>query len=187
MAAHGFCAERKMGRVAGRLVLVTLFLLLMTQRQSPGFADAPTSGTIVQGPSTPEASDKGANRSRAVGLYQEKCLKCHGADGKGEKARETMPDIPDFTARAWQEQHTDAQLKISIEDGKGDDMPAFGGKLSPEQIQNLVAHIRAFRPASPASRKTGSGDLDERFRELQKELEALRRQFKRSLSQPSKQ
>jgi mono/diheme cytochrome c family protein len=93
--------------------------------------------------------------------------------------------VPDFTRRSWQEQRTDAQLTVSILDGKGTVMPAFHGRLREAQVKSLVAHIRAFAQArSPAPAATTSAppaprdDFDAQFRRLQEEFNRLKWQMK---------
>jgi mono/diheme cytochrome c family protein len=54
-----------------------------------------------------------------------------------------MPPIPDFTSRAWQEQRGDAQLAVSILDGRGTLMPAYRDRISGEKVRDLVTYVRA--------------------------------------------
>jgi mono/diheme cytochrome c family protein/uncharacterized membrane protein len=86
-------------------------------------------------------------------LFQQHCVKCHGADGAGTPARHRQPEIPDFTDSAWQAQRTDAQLLASIQNGKGKEMPAWRGKISEEQARGLLGHVRAFGSDSEGSRQ----------------------------------
>src|SRR5271157_1272426 len=79
-------------------------------------------------------------------LFRKRCVKCHGADGTGNKARDRLPEIPDFTNVSWQARRTDARLLESILDGKGEDMPPVRGKISEQQARGLVAFVRAFAP-----------------------------------------
>jgi len=78
-------------------------------------------------------------------VYSGKCGGCHGQDGKGS-ARLKERGIPDFTDAGWQKNHTDAQIRESIENGKGRIMQAWKDKLAPEDITELVAKIRSFGP-----------------------------------------
>jgi len=78
-------------------------------------------------------------------IYAGKCGGCHGQDGKGS-ARLKDKGVPDFTDAAWQKNHTDAQIKEGIENGKGRIMPAWKGKIEDEDITEAVAKIRSFGP-----------------------------------------
>jgi cytochrome c oxidase cbb3-type subunit 3 len=84
-------------------------------------------------------------------LFQQRCAKCHGADGTGNKGRERFPDIPNFTRATWQASRDDSKLVVSILDGKGEDMPAQRRKISEEQARSLVRHVRGFAPTEPKS------------------------------------
>ena len=90
-------------------------------------------------PCRPRSPRQGARRARrpklaarlrvASALFRQYCLTCHGTDGKGTAMRASMPAIPDFTSRAWQEARENPQLSVSILDGKGPLMPAFRGRV----------------------------------------------------------
>ncbi len=75
-------------------------------------------------------------------LFKQKCSMCHGADGKGYPALKT----PDFTNPKVQASLTDKEIVEAIKNGKkGTAMPAFGDKLSDEQIHSLVTYIRSLK------------------------------------------
>lgn len=77
-------------------------------------------------------------------IYAEKCAKCHLPDGKGaEKFKKS--GIEDFSAAGWQKAHTDAKITAAINNGKGDLMPAWKGKLKAEEVKAVVAHIRKLK------------------------------------------
>ena len=73
-------------------------------------------------------------------LYKSKCAACHGADGSGNTAVGKSMKIRDFHSPDVQKQ-TDAQLTEIITAGKGA-MPSYKGKLTDDQIKQMVAHIR---------------------------------------------
>lgn len=73
-------------------------------------------------------------------IYASKCAGCHGQDGSGNIAA-----APDFTSAEWQGAHSDAELMESIKNGKGRMMPAWGSKLTEEQIGDLVKHVRSLK------------------------------------------
>ena len=141
----------------------------------------------LEGPgveSAPKESAKTAVRLRAAtGLYRQYCLVCHGSDGRGQEMRASMPVIPDFTNPALQKQVSNPQLATYILDGKGTLMPSFRGRVNDEQAQDLVAYVRAFRPASADTPVAPTGDFDKRFRELQNQWNELDKQLKK-LSAP---
>ena len=75
-------------------------------------------------------------------LFKQKCSMCHGVDGKGYSALKT----PDFTDPKVQASLTDKEIAEVIKNGKkGTAMPAFGDKLSDEQIHSLVTYIRSLK------------------------------------------
>lgn len=77
-------------------------------------------------------------------IYAAKCAKCHGADGKGvDKFKKQGAE--DMSDAKWQKAHTDAKITAAINNGKGDFMPAWKGKLKPAEVKALVAHIRSLK------------------------------------------
>jgi mono/diheme cytochrome c family protein len=126
---------------------------------------------------TPAAAGQAKKPAEPAGkLYQMRCAKCHGADGKGTEARPNLPKIPDFTVAAWQQSRTDAQLTASILEGKGVSMPAFGDRLDKGEARELVGHVRGFGPP-PAGAKAGGRDIDQRIQALMDEFDRLRKEF----------
>ena len=73
----------------------------------------------------------------AAATYKAKCVACHGADGKGGKM-----GTRDFGS-AEVKAETDAQLTEIITKGKGK-MPAYGGKLTDDEIKGLVTYVRSL-------------------------------------------
>jgi mono/diheme cytochrome c family protein len=127
----------------------------------------------------------------AEGLFRANCLKCHGPDGRGAVARSTMPEIPDFATPAWQQNRDDARLAAEILDGKGAFMPAWRGRLSGEQVQELVGYVRAFGPGGSSAGKTATAEFESRYERLRKQFEDLRKESeslthpRRALNNPS--
>ena len=96
----------------------------------------------------------GAIAGLAIAMYAEQtgpsetfmqyCAKCHGEDGKAQTPKGQQLKAQDFTDKDWQEHHTDEELIKVVTEG-GMDMPAFGKKLSAEQIEGLVKKdVRGF-------------------------------------------
>lgn len=78
-------------------------------------------------------------------IFRTFCLVCHGPDGKGAHMRPVLPPIPDFTNPRFHEERSDAQMMVSILEGKGTLMPAHGGRFTEEQARCLVDFIRTIR------------------------------------------
>src|ERR1700741_4724474 len=72
--------------------------------------------------------------------FKSSCAMCHGADGSGNTPVGKSMQIPDLHSAQVQSQ-SDAQLAGAISDGKNN-MPPFKGSLSPDQIHDLVTHVR---------------------------------------------
>jgi mono/diheme cytochrome c family protein len=95
------------------------------------------------------AGDVAAGRVLAL----KNCVKCHGTDGKGDgpevAARHISPPPGDWTDKEDMSEHPDVFLRNIIEQGgaamdKSPQMPAFGKKLTPAQIDDLIDYIRTF-------------------------------------------
>jgi mono/diheme cytochrome c family protein len=124
----------------------------------------------------PTASTPSA--TAALKLFKQNCVQCHGLDGRGEPARNTLPVIPNFTDKAWQQEKSDAQLVISILEGKDRLMPAWSGRISDKQAAEIVRHvIRSFGPARPSQVKIPKGDFENQFDKLRRQQADLQQQF----------
>ena len=87
-----------------------------------------------------------ADETHPSPLFKQYCAKCHGEDGKAQTQRGKNLGAQDFTDAEWQADETDAELIQSVTEGK-DEMPPFGKKLTPEQIESLVKNdVRGFAP-----------------------------------------
>jgi len=67
-------------------------------------------------------------------LFLKNCAHCHGPDARGDEG-------PDLHNIDW----TDEQIAARIRNGKKGQMPAFGGKLSAEDISKIVAYVQTLR------------------------------------------
>ncbi len=86
---------------------------------------------------------------KTVRLWKAKCASCHGVDGHAKTETGEKLQIPDMTSPDFQKKVKDAEMKTAILDGfkregKSEGMDAYREKLTPEQIDNLVAYVRAF-------------------------------------------
>lgn len=89
-----------------------------------GYGGSTTQGaTPVETPSsTPTAAADGA------ALFADNCAGCHGADGSGSSG----PDVRG---------ENDVQRIVTQVENGGGSMPAFSGRLSPEQIDAVAQHV----------------------------------------------
>jgi mono/diheme cytochrome c family protein len=90
----------------------------------------------------------GADLAIGKSIYGDKCLKCHGEKGRGDgrKAADLEKKPADYTDKAKMAKFTDEDLKKAVKEGKKP-MPAFGKKLTDEQIDTVIAYIRTFAGA----------------------------------------
>ena len=75
--------------------------------------------------------------------FKAKCAACHGATGAGDTTMGKNLKLHDLGSADVQKQ-SDEELTTIISKGKGK-MPAYDGKLSKEQIGDLVKHIRSLK------------------------------------------
>ncbi len=68
-----------------------------------------------------------------AGLYATNCAGCHGANGEGARAKAITGIGAFFTE--------DASPLVNLVANGGTNMPAFGSKLTPEEIDAVVAYV----------------------------------------------
>jgi cytochrome c6 len=69
-------------------------------------------------------------------IYKAKCQMCHGADGKGNAVMGVKP--LDLTK-------SDTDLTKAIGEGVKPKMPAYGGKLSDAEIEEVVKYLKTLK------------------------------------------
>ena len=75
----------------------------------------------------------------AADVFKSKCAMCHGPDGKGK-----MAGTKDLGSAEVQKA-SDADLTATITNGKPPKMPAYKGKLTDEQIKEMVKYVRSLK------------------------------------------
>ncbi len=80
-------------------------------------------------------------------IWKSKCKSCHGETGKADTKTGKKEKVSDMTPAAWQTEWTDEKIKKVILEGSKDNkkMKAFKDKLSAEEVEGLVKHIRGFK------------------------------------------
>jgi mono/diheme cytochrome c family protein len=101
---------------------------------------------ILLEPGAPAAASPDEGRA----LFEERCAQCHGGDGRGGPARESLGvEPPDFSDCGFASREADADWFAVVHEGGPVRafhalMPAHGPALSDEQIQEVIAHLRSF-------------------------------------------
>ena len=77
-------------------------------------------------------------------LFAKNCASCHGKDGSSKTFKAKFNHARNLTDSAWQTTVSDERLFNSITNGRGH-MPAWGKKLSEEEINSLVSYVRHLK------------------------------------------
>jgi cytochrome c553 len=83
----------------------------------------------------------------AADIWKAKCKGCHGEDGAGKTKVGEKEKVDDLSKPEWQAKHSDDQIRTVISEGSKNNskMKPFKEKLSPEEIDSLVSHIRTLK------------------------------------------
>lgn len=84
-----------------------------------------------------------AQNPEADALFKAKCVMCHGADAAGKTPMGSKLNIPDLRAPETQKK-SGADLASVIAKGKNK-MPAFEGKLTPGQLNQLATYVHGLK------------------------------------------
>jgi len=131
------------------VLAVTTHALLLGCGPKSQDSNAPTTNTTTPPPETPPAADTGmvAGDELSIGrkVYQDRCVLCHGAEGKGDgvAAAGLNPKPRNHTDGAYMSTRTDEDLIGVIRNGKGG-MPAWGSILSEQEIQAVLKYVRSL-------------------------------------------
>lgn len=102
-------------------------------------------------PAPTAARTPSADAKAGLEVHKKNCARCHGEHGKGDgpaaKLLKTKPT--DWSDKARMSSLSDQDLfkvisKGGESAGKSKLMPAFGGKLSDQDIHNVIAFIRSL-------------------------------------------
>jgi len=80
----------------------------------------------------------------AGSIFNSKCAKCHGHDGRSKTMRGKLTHARDLSDANWQGEVSDERLFNSISNGKGK-MPSFKKKIADSDIDALVSYVRRLR------------------------------------------
>ena len=102
----------------------------------------------------PYENDKRAIATGGKLFVAYNCADCHGAGGSGAMG-------PAFGDGRWHFGGSDAEVFESIYQGRPDGMPAWGGRISNDQIWMLTAYVRSLS-SNDVSTENFSGKTIER-------------------------
>ncbi|HEV7902299.1 MAG TPA: cytochrome c [Pyrinomonadaceae bacterium] len=130
-----------MGR-RGKLIIVGLLLACVSVGSNYHGRRASATAATTQ----KKLSRKQQQLASAKNLFMENCARCHGADGRGATPMGKLFAASNLADDAWwkRERISEKRLTASIRDGRKQ-MPAFGKKLSKEEIAALVALVKTFK------------------------------------------
>jgi cytochrome c6 len=84
-----------------------------------------------------------SGQSAGDALYKSKCQACHGPDGSGDTVMGKKLGAKDLRSAEIQKQ-SDSQITEIITKGK-EKMKGFEGRLTPDEVKTLVAHVRSLK------------------------------------------
>jgi len=82
-------------------------------------------------------------------LFLTYCMQCHGSDAGGSRG------FPNLTDDVWLWGGSPEQIKVSIANGRNGMMPNLG--LTPEQVDNLTAHVMSLSGRNADTAKAEAG------------------------------
>lgn len=127
--------------IVGALLLSEAVLAGLDQKQQGHNAATAAKAGAKECEPTPEAV-------RGKELYLQNCARCHGGDGRGDTPLGKRLQASDLTDPTWQWETSDQRIAEIITNGE-ERMPAFGRKLSVEDVALVVAHVRTLRAKRP--------------------------------------
>ena len=133
-----------------------------------------------------EDDETAKSMKAAMVLYRKNCSACHSEDGRGKELRTSMPSLPDFGSRDWQEKNSASQIAVSILEGKGKLMPSFRFRVTDDQARELAAYLTTLGPDTGLRVNVPTDSFVKQFRELQEEFNDLQRQLKELEKLPPK-
>jgi len=123
------------------LVSVLILNLNASAQTQPKPWDVPANFKSMENP----VAKGDASNKAGMALYNKNCASCHGKTGLGDgvKARALKTFPGDFSTDAYQNQ-TDGEQFYKSKFGR-DEMPKYEGKLSDDDIWNIVNYMRTLK------------------------------------------
>jgi mono/diheme cytochrome c family protein len=77
----------------------------------------------------------------AEDIYNHKCAVCHGKDGLGKTMKGKQAHVKDVHENM---KDSEADMIKVVTNGKGENMDAYKGELTPQQIKDVVNYYRSL-------------------------------------------
>lgn len=123
--------------MAASVVAASVMAVSMMAASRPPQQPPPQQPSTQQPQSQQPAPARGQQRDPRAQTFAAYCAGCHGTTLAGGRAPTLLDD-------AWRYGGDDASVRQSIRDGRpGTEMPAFRTLLKDEQIDDLIAYVRA--------------------------------------------
>ena len=92
----------------------------------------------------PVAQGEASNKA-GLALYTKHCASCHGKAGLGDGVKARMlKDFPGDFSKDYYQSQTDGEHFYKTKTGRNE-MPKYEGKLSDQDIWNVVNYMRTFK------------------------------------------
>ena len=123
------------------LMIVSISLFSFVSHQQPKSWSVPAE--YKNKPNPVKSSATSINEGKE--LYMKQCAACHGKTGFGDgpKSKTLESSAGDFTSKGFQSQ-SDGELFYKTWKGR-DEMPAFKGKATDDEIWYMIIFMRTFK------------------------------------------
>jgi mono/diheme cytochrome c family protein len=127
--------------LSSAVAVIGLSFITMNLEAQPKPWDVPANFKSMK---NPVAKGDASNKAGKT-LYDKNCASCHGKTGLGDgvKARALKDSPGDFSGAVYQNQ-TDGEHFYKSKFGRGE-MPKYEGKLSDDDLWNIVNYMRTFK------------------------------------------
>ena len=126
------------------LLSISLFVFACTETENTKTTPANSANKITNAEPIAQPTAAMDEFASSRKIYTEKCVRCHKEDGTGGKTEieGTTINAENLTTDKMKKE-PDAEYIEHITDGIPDEgMPAFKGKLTEQEIKDVVAYIR---------------------------------------------
>src|SRR5450432_1153258 len=98
--------------------VLKLSVFVLTIVASICYAGFPVAGSTNYGGAYNYSFSASLAGAGAGALFQQRCAKCHGTDGRGDTPSGRALGAPDFTDENWRSGHSESERKLVIASGK---------------------------------------------------------------------